>query len=320
MAVGEQENLWGSEFCPEVLTHEELPMKATTVESPFQKAIPLPATNVSIDRLSSDCFRFLEVNGRVDPKAVIEMISGKWPGCIFRNVVATAECDQIARNYEKLNETARVDGVPGRAIGPFHYKKTLDEYFEEVDRSANEIELLFRETGNPVKRLQVQITSALLESGLTFRAARNQNRLAGTCVARSWNGTGPYSLQPHEDVAQLLTKAQTGFEIQNVAEYTVIGANLCVQKDCEGANPKVWNLKPGFQLRCALGLEESGYPYPMELVDQYESVIADIHVGDFYLLNSSCIHAVTRQTTTGLRLTLSFLLGQIDNSTVIYWT
>jgi hypothetical protein len=64
-----------------------------------------------------------------------------------------------------------------------------------------------------------------------------------------------------------------------------------------------------------------GSPCPLEHLDGIETMSFDVHPGDVYLFNGSHVHAVEPGTDPSVRnITLSGLLGFVDDRTVVSWT
>jgi len=265
-------------------------------------------------------FRLDETHEFLDHEMVRQMLQGRRAGYVSRGAVAADDSKSIAANFLSITRRDRKDGVPARYVGAYHYGKTTAEYFEDIERETTNLHQLFVEVDNPIERVIQEIAAALMPFGLTLRPARYRGRAASQCIARRWTDDGSFSLRPHEDIAQLLSPLQEDFEIQKAASFSVIGVNVCVKKSCAGADPVIWNLIPSHQMRVTHQTVGTGYPYPEALIADVPRLDVKINEGDIYFLNSKCIHAVTRATSPGERITLSFLMGQIDHNTVVYWT
>jgi hypothetical protein len=230
-------------------------------------------------------------------------------------------CNIIDANFARLAiRRSATDGVPGDHVGAYHYGTTTNAYLDAVAASRHVVESLFEGTDNPVSAVRTAITAALQPLNLGFRLAGHSGKPAGMCVARSWNGSGDYILSPHEDAAQLQSAEQSGFEIQDVFSSTVVGVNLCVQNDSAGSALRLWNAMPDNNDRRLYGVMGTGYPYPIEYLEGLTSISIDIRAGDVYFINGKCIHAVTSPSRRGTRLTLSFMMGYVDNAWVVSWT
>ncbi|RMU00216.1 hypothetical protein ALP35_04515, partial [Pseudomonas savastanoi pv. glycinea] len=82
---------------------------------------------------------------------------------------------------------------------------------------------------------------------------------------------------------------------------------------------KVWNLEPDESLRNDLGVSDTGYPYPLEMLESVSCISVKLNPGDVYFLNANNLHGVTSMVN-GQRLTAGRFLGATSGSKVIYWT
>jgi hypothetical protein len=105
-----------------------------------------------------------------------------------------------------------------------------------------------------------------------------------------------------------------------VANKTVVGVNLCIRSNDQHGALLVWNTRPDEEERLSLGVQHLGYPYPSSFVkdQQYLRILPE--PGDIYCVNGTLLHAVEKQKTGETRLSLSFIIGFIDDATVVYWT
>jgi hypothetical protein len=81
-----------------------------------------------------------------------------------------------------------------------------------------------------------------------------------------------------------------------------------------------WNIVPDAETRARLGLEETGYPYPVESLEGIEKLVVQIRPGDIYCFSGRQVHAVAAPEADGYRSTISYLMGFRDPKTVIYWS
>ena len=104
------------------------------------------------------------------------------------------------------------------------------------------------------------------------------------------------------------------------ANKTVVGVNLCIRSNPQQGALLVWNKRPDEEERLRLGVEHLGYPYPSSFVKDHEYLRILPEPGDIYCVNGTLLHAVEKQQTGETRLSLSFIIGFIDDATVVYWT
>src|ERR1041384_4111743 len=191
--------------------------------------------------LVSNSFRLEQSEGSINPDPLLAILRGSSPVYLAKNVVSKTECDQIWQNFQRLSAQRRNDHVPGIHIGGFHYGKTTDEYFVEVEENRPGTTELLRGTSDPISKVHEALGSALQQRTFGYRPASSLGRMAGRYIARSWTDGGEYALAPHEDRSQLQHPAQRGFEIQQVANKTVVGVNLCIRSSDQHGALLVWN-------------------------------------------------------------------------------
>jgi hypothetical protein len=269
---------------------------------------------------SAESFRFVEAE-TFNPRDITRVLRGELAGCIFRGAISAPLCREIARNFwSHPLRRQRSDDVPAYFLGTYHYRKPLDDYFAEAAAYREAARDVFAGCENVFERVVSSVSTVLAEDHVSIRVAEHNGRRASEFVMRSWCGPGRFSLQPHEDGAQLSCAVQRGFEIQRVADSAVVAVNLCVENPGAG-ELHFWNIEPDAESRARLGLEETGYPYPTALLDGFDKLTIPIRVGDVYFFNGGHVHAVgAQETTTGFRSTISSLMGFADPRTVIYWS
>jgi hypothetical protein len=270
---------------------------------------------------SPEYFRINEFT-TIDPREIVRVMRGEVAGCIFRGAMAPDLCQGVTKNFWASPELRqRGDAVPAYYVGTYHYAKTLQTYVSEADQTREALHALFDGHRNVFQELMDQVAAELASSGVTLRVAEHEGRAAGEFVVRAWSGGGSFALAAHDDAAQLSAPAQAGFEIQQVAGNPLAAANMCLQNGAAGGQLFYWNIEPDVPTRRALGLEETGYPYQPEWLDQFDCIELDIRPGDIYFFNGKLIHAVQAQAAEGeFRSTISFLMGIKDDQTALYWT
>lgn len=173
---------------------------------------------------------------------------------------------------------------------------------------------------NPVDYVIDRLREHFSIEGIQIRQAEYNGQKSGKCTIRSAQPSPGGVILPHEDMAQCKLKLQKDFEIQKVADYQVLGVNICLQNDNKG-KLRCWNFRPTDQIRMQLSLSDSGYPYPPEVLEDIMSIDVPISVGDVYIFDASNVHSVfSEPESEGFRTTISFFLGFINENTVVYWT
>ena len=267
-----------------------------------------------------DFFKFYEEK-IIHIEKVYEVLMGKVAGCIFRNIIANDICSKITDNFWKSPSLKqRSDNVPAFYVGAYHYEKELSAYLAQAHCSNKSLPYLFSNTTNIFDEFISSLAIYLESRGITLRLAEHENKKAGHFLMRSWSNSGSYALKPHEDLAQCGSLKQKDFEIQRVRDYEVVAVNMCLENGEDG-NLHYWNIQPNNLTRKRLGIEETGYPYPENLLEDFQKIILPIKKGDIYCFNGRNIHAVDELNQANRnRLTLSFLMGFINSKTVVYWT
>lgn len=265
-------------------------------------------------------FQFYE-DSSIHIEKLFDVINGKLAGCMFRNVISNDVCKQISHNFWNSHILKqRDDNVPAYYVGAYHYEKDLDEYLSEAAETKRGLVDLFKNTTNIFDQFMLQLKNYLKKYNINLKLAEHQQKPAGTFLMRSWSNGGSYVLKPHEDLSQCSAKKQQGFEIQATINYEIVAVNICLENGEEG-NLHYWNIQPDLTSRQRLGLEETGYPYCDTLLKNYQKMIIPIRTGDIYCFNGKNIHAVDElKSKSSKRSTISFLLGFIDQNTIVYWT
>ena len=276
--------------------------------------------NVSGDKFETSQFRFLEKT-HFDSSLVDLVLNGKHSGVIFQNYLPEESCIKIAENFWKSTLLYKRDtDAPAYYAGIFHFGKELSDYLKKSTAVMPLLNTLFDGTINPVAQIINNFTEYFGAQGIEFRLAEHQGYKASPFVMRSWSGTSTYSLLPHEDEAQCSFPEQADFEIQKTVKNPIVAVNICLQNTQPGGNLHYWNIMPDKKSREALGLHYTGSPYPIELLSTVEKQIIPIYNGDIYFFNGKSIHAVASlDQSTNERATISFLMAQLNEKTIIYW-
>lgn len=266
-----------------------------------------------------ESFQFL-APAEFNPQDVVRVLRGEVVGCIFRGVIGQDVCRRVARNFRSHPRLRRRnDDVPAYFLGTYHYRKPLAQYLDEAAAFRNTMHDVFDGCDNVFQQVMSSVTSALASDAVACRVAQHEGADASEFVMRSWSGSGQFSLEPHDDAAQLAHPLQRGFEIQRVAG-PLVAFNMCLENPGAG-ELHYWNIVPDDATRVRLGLQETGYPYPLDVLKGIERLIVPIQAGDIYFFNGKHVHAVGAQAeATGYRSTVSGLMGFIDPRTVIYWS
>jgi len=275
--------------------------------------------------VSSERFFVQDLHQPFDPRALASVLEGERAVCRLHGLFDAQTCQQLRRNFwHNRGLRRRGDQVPGHYVGAYHYAKSTEEYLDDCDHTRTDVDALFEGVTSPLETLQQLLARAASASGRTVRRAEHGGRRAGLCGATSWSAPGQYMLAPHDDVAQVGTRAQRGFEIEQVRQHTVVGINLYVSMPKQGGELEMWNVCPGEDCRRALGLVDRGHPYSVQSLAPFESQVIAVESGDCVVLNGAFVHGVRGAMTSvdqaERRLILTLFVGIKDDKTVLWWT
>jgi len=272
------------------------------------------------DVFQDDVFIF-DQSYNLDLDLFYQVMKGKSCGAILRNIIPEEICSKITNNFwRNPGLYKRETDSPAHYVGAFHYGKDLEEYLDESKDSNQYLHGLFEGTINVFDKIIIALRRMFSEKGINFRVASYKNRSASEFVMRSWAGTGHYSLHPHEDAAQCEAPNQLGFEIQKAAKNTLISVNICLKNSPTEGNLHYWNIMPNSRCRNILGLTYKGSPYPVDSLLNISNQNIPIRIGDIYFFNGKAIHGVSSsKKINDRRFTISFLMAQLDEETIIYW-
>ncbi len=279
---------------------------------------------ISGSTLLASQFRLQESNEILDSDYVEAILAGDLAAYRVNNFLPKAECQKITHNFwNSSDKVARVgygiDGVEGYFIGASHIEKTTQQYLNEVIHFQSALDNLFKNTVNPLDVFRHKIAQAW-QDRIELRPAQCEEFCAGNSKAVYWNNPGYFILEPHDDLAQLRDPRQSNFEIQQISR--VMAVNFYPQMTAESGQLQIWNIEPDEDARARLNLTYSGFPYPKELLTDFESLIIPIKVGDLCIINGNLIHAVLRgvQMLHKNRLLITCFMGLNANRELIWWT
>lgn len=262
-----------------------------------------------------------ERTGSINTREIISVLKGEITALHIKQGFSIEVADEITRNFTRNPEAKeRKDGVPGQFIGASHYKKETAAYFAEAEKAEWSVESLFGNLVDPVRGLFDALKRELHKEGVELRKARSEHGQANICRAICWSGTGMYSLEPHDDVPQVVC-AGKGSELPAVASNTVVALNFYPCMPEEGGNLRLWSHKPTDADRKTQDLEATGYPYSAAYLEPVPYRDFLLKAGDIALIDGGFIHGVTRQSGNGKRrLVLNSFLGFARPDLVLWWT
>lgn len=261
-------------------------------------------------------FSAYETEYQPDNEGVMSVLLGLRPACIIRNALPRDQCEALARAYLRQQAKRREDGVPAHEIGIGAYGLAPDEYFTKVSETRADMEALYAAAGIHLPTLAQEILQGAVDPGVVVRPARHGGRIAGDFRAMHFVDEGHLALKAHEDRAQT-----QGYEFG--LTHRVCGFNFYVltpEEYEEGAALRMWNIVPDGRTKRVLGVEKTGYPYPMDLLNDVPFIDIRPRTGDLLLFSADSLHAVTSwKGASEDRIVFQSFVGMLDGQ-IIRWT
>lgn len=204
-------------------------------------------------------------------------------------------------------------------VGTAQFGKRTTEYLAQSAETQTTVAGLFAGLSTTERDAILHtdwLEQSLAERAVEFIPGTHDGQSAALCVARSWQNPGTFTLEPHEDAAQLVDVVHDGFEIAQAAR--VFACLACIANG-ESGDLLMWNLVPDAALRAELGLTATGYPYPLEILADVPSLRVPLRQGDLAILDASRIHAVDA-VGAGTRITVGRFIGRVAPGRVVFWT
>lgn len=259
--------------------------------------------------------------GSINTAEIISVLKGELTALHIKQAFSTEVAEEITTNFigsSGLRE--RKDGVPGQYVGASHYRKDAATYFADAENARPYVDALFKNLVDPVRAVFGALKRELHNQGIELRLARSEHGQANVCRALSWSGTGTFSLDPHDDVAQVL-RAGDDYELSAVAHNTVAALNLYPSMPENGGNLRLWSHKPTVADRKSQGVETTGYPYSAAYLEAVPCREFQLKAGDIALIDGGFVHGVTGQSGDGKRrLVLNCFFGFARPDLVLWWT
>ncbi|MDE5446094.1 hypothetical protein GWG65_32770 [Bradyrhizobium sp. CSA207] len=262
-----------------------------------------------------------ERTGSISAGEIISVLKGEITVLHIKQAFSPEIAEEITTNFNRNpGLKQRKDGVPGQYVGASHYRRNAAAYFAEAESARPFVEALFANLVDPVRALFDALKRELHKQGVELRPARSERGQANICRAICWSGTGTYSLEPHDDVAQILC-AGKDCELPAVANNTVAALNFYPSMPNEGGNLRIWSHKPTASDRKSQGVETTGYPYSAAYLEALPYHDVQLEAGDIAVIDGGFVHGVTRQSGNGKpRLLLNCFLGFARPDLVLWWT
>ncbi|MER8589739.1 hypothetical protein NKH19_31960 [Mesorhizobium sp. M1338] len=262
-----------------------------------------------------------ERTGSISTADIVSVLKGEITALHIRQAFSTEIAEEITAKFvDSTGLRERKDGVPGQYVGASHYRKDAATYFAESETARPYVDALFGNLVDPVRALFDALKRELHKQGIELRLARSEHSQANVCRALSWSGSGTFSLDPHDDVAQVLC-AGNDYELSAVAHNTVAALNFYPSMPGEGGNLRLWSHKPTVTDRKSQGVETTGYPYSAAYLEGVPYRDFQLRAGDIALIDGGFVHGVTGQSGNGKRrLVLNSFFGFARPDLVLWWT
>jgi len=257
---------------------------------------------------------------------VLDVLNGNLTAYRVLEYLPRNHCQKITANFwNSSNKVHRMgygdDGVEAYYIGASHIEKDTDRYLDDVQKCELFVNSLYDGAANPLDIFRESLRSVVEIKQIEVRAAQHNNMYAGHSKAVYWNNSGHFILEPHDDLAQLTDPRQKGFEIQEVSR--VMAVNFYPSVAINSGQLKIWNIEPSEESRKQLNLTYSGFPYPVDLLSDFESMVIPVETGDLCVINGNLIHAVLRgdrQSSLKNRLLITCFMGFKNQHQLVWWT
>jgi len=243
-------------------------------------------------------------------------------GYVVRNYIDHNSCSELCNSFTAIIEEtggSRQDGfVPVHQIGSTQFMKTSIEYMDECIATKMYVDSLINNLENQSLKtdflLEKTLKSHFAQKNIVFRPSQFNENSCNHFTARNWrNQTAGLTLLPHEDFSQLSVAEEDGFEIGSVKK--VVACNLCITQP--GGELILWNLEPDMDMKKRFNVEKTGYPYPIEILENIQKYTIELNAGDLFFINANCIHAVS---SSHYRITLGRFMGYSSTNEIVYWT
>ena len=245
---------------------------------------------------------------------------------IIRDYFNKEECLSLKNEFFKIIKQTNGgnrsnDFVPVYQVGSTQFKKSTLDYFDECKNTKQMIDELIESVSADVKEdflLEKSLKYEFGKMNISFSPSSYNSAYVNQFTIRQWTNCNDigFALLPHEDLSQLNMAKLDDYEIGNVNK--VIACNLCLSNS-KGGELLIWNIDPDIKIKKELGVEDSGYPYPIELLNDIEHTSITINTGDLYFINANLIHAV-KEIQGNERISLGRFMGFCSEEKIVYWT
>jgi hypothetical protein len=267
--------------------------------------------------LAKKDFRFVH-SERIPSRNWQKISRGTLLGEVVRGFLTPEECKRIRENFENSPALRnRTDGVPGETLGVDLYKSDPQDYIANTLEVKADVSRLFRGSLNVPSHLRESLQRTL-PTGIAIRPAVHDGIEYNEVRGIRWTDNGKHSLKFHDDQAQLCDPRHERLETYRI-EWPV-AFNVYPSISETGGGLKVYNIAPDEATRDRLALAYTGYPYPDELLEPFDSLLVEPEPGDLVILSGRYIHGVTGIGGNTPRILLNHFGGFINPKTFVTWS
>jgi hypothetical protein len=267
--------------------------------------------------LRRNAFEF-RITERLPSEQWTDIAAGRQIGEIVKGFLSPDACEAIRRNFENSSSIRkRTDGVPGETLGVDLYKSAPEEYVVKSLMLRADCNRLFQGTVNVPIHLRESLQRTIPKRCIVRPAIYNGIEFNPVRAIR-WTDNGNYALKFHDDQAQLGDPWQKDMETSRISYPVAFNVYPSVSEN--GGALVVYNIAPSEQSRAELGLSFTGYPYPEELLKDFERIEVAPEAGDLVILSGRFVHGVTGIGGATPRILLNHFGGNIDSKTFVTWS
>jgi hypothetical protein len=269
-------------------------------------------------------FRLVRAAGVLRHQDILDLLDSTLAAVLVTDALSSALCDELStRFWNSKGRRPRPDGVEGYYLGAYHFGKTFAQYMAAHDEAKQHWDELLKGLDDPVNLVLNPVREALKERSTILRPATWCGREVPFARFLSWPTQGEFLLEPHDDVGQLGDPRQADFEIQETASNVVLAVNIYPRVPQTGGLLRLWNILPDDDCRGRLGIEATGFPYPVSDLADFDHLDIPLESGSIAIINGGLIHAVTGYSTAGAvdreRLLINLFVGRLSPDTVVHW-
>jgi len=237
---------------------------------------------------------------------------------LIKRVMPVADCTSIENHFFKSKDRQRrPDSVPGYILGATHYGKSPDEYFGQCTSSKDTLEQFFEGAPDPMRMVHEAIAESARRS---VRPSRFGDHQALHARIVEWlpktSMQDDFLLLPHEDYSQVNCDRNEHWELRHAG--TIMAVNFYATASAGFGCLRIYDYVPDIATRDKLNLQGSGYPYPLDLLEDKLYVELEVETGDIAVINGRYIHAVTPSPSR--RVVVNCFLTLTSEGEYVYWT